>query len=545
MRADSAAPRVVSLAVVAGACLVCRLASADSVPINLDVQYQRIETLGETRQYWSRNMDLAYTRRLSPTLQFSSQFRLNALDYVNRPEGSFSPYGALRLEHPFAGFNLSHRPSRSTNSADITTRQKETQFSGFVAPSRLPRLDVQWTRQRQEPGNLSRAGTGITRSGRLSWALGGFELRGGAGDLAIDPDDSHTRVVSQRNWDAGLSYRAARAGWSLHGDADLGDVRHSADGSRWDRNRTRGGLFEFSQKLSRRMDANITYQYRGVDAGVGADARSYNTHDGSATWTLKPTRATQVLVGGGVRPVTLESGSTRTLGYALVSGIAQGRVRAGWTGISSVSQSLNRRPNGHAYRVGAYRAGSRLILAHGLNLDLDGTVTANGDTAVRDQRTTTVTTMGITATPLRRITFMWNLRGYRSGPSLSHSSAHSNSRVFDLSWQPVTGLDLGANLARSGALPKGEPTLTTRRFLLRLIPTTRFQADLDYSRSDQSRQDTGTGRLAGREVWTGRLLAGLGRRFRVSAGGALSDPGKPTRSRQVDVTVSTRLGGAS
>lgn len=544
MRGDCATPRAAGLAVlVCGACLACRLAAAEPLPVNFDVQYQRIESPGETREFWSRNLDLTYTRRLSPQLQLASQFRLNTLDYIGRPERSFTPFGSLQLMHPFAGFAASYRPHRSTNSEDVTTRQKEAQFTGFVAPPNLPRFDVQWTRRRQEPGDRVPAGTGITRSGRLTWLRGGLELRGGAGDLTLESDDATTRTTSQRDWDAGAGYRLARRGWTMHADVGLGDVRRGAGVER-DVNRTRSGLFEFMQRIGPRANANLTYQYRGIEAGREGHTRMYGTHDGAAMGVFRPTRATQLQLGGGVRPVTLLSGSTRTLGYLFASATAQGRVRAGWTGVASAAQTLNRNPDGHSYRVGSYRAGSRFILARGLHVDLDGTVTANGDTAARDQRTTSLTSAGVTANPLRRISFAWNVRGYRTGRDLAHASARSTSQTFDVRWQPANALELGANVGRSGVLPKGDPTLTTKRYSIRFQPGARFQADLQYASSDQSRTDLGRA-LAGREVWSGRALVGLGRRFRVSAGGAVTDPGQATRTRQADVTVSARLGGAS
>jgi hypothetical protein len=544
MRADALAPRVV-LVLLGGSWLGGHIAAADPIPVNFDIQYQRNETFGVTREYWSRNMDLSYARRLSSSLQLSSQLRINSVDYIGGFEKSITPFGGIQLAHTFGGFTASYRPTEWTNTADITTRQKEAQVTGFVAPPRLPRLDVEWIRRHQESGQFIPAGTGTTRSANLTWALDRFELRGGVGDIVLDGSDTQTRLVSQRHWDTGIGYRRSGARWSLHTEADLGDVQRVAEGAALDRNRTFGGLIEYSQRLTRTMDVNLNYTYRNIETTAGRAGQTYATNDGSATWNLRPTRTTQLQVGGGVRPVTLESGAVRTLGYVLGSATAQGRVRAGWTGIASVTEALNRRPDGHAYAVGSYRAGSRFLLVRGLTLDVDETVTDNADTTVRDVRTRTVGTVGVIANPLRRLTFMWNLRSYRSGPDLFHSSAHANTRTFDLRWGIMNGFDLNANLTRSGTLPTGDPTLTTRRLGLLLAPSPRFQGDLQYSRSSESRFVSGTGKLPSREVWSTRVLTGLGRRFRVSMGGSLSDPGTPKRTRQFDVTFSARLGGPS
>jgi len=546
MRADAVAPRALGFAVLGGACLAGRIATADPIPVNFDIQYQRNETFGQTREYWSRNMDLSYTRRLSSSLQLSSQFRINSIDYIGGFEKSITPFGAVQLAHTFGGFTAFYRPTNWTNAADITSRQKEAQFTGFVAPPRLPRLDVAWIRRHQESGQFIPAGTGTTRTANLTWVLDQFELRGAVGDIVLDGSDTHARLVSQQNWDTGVGYRTGGPRWNLHADADLGDVQRLAEGGALDRNHTFGGLFEYSQRFTRTMDANVNYTYRNIETSAGAGGQNYATNDGSATWNLRPTRATQLQVGGGVRPVTLTSGAVRTLGYLLASATAQGRVRAGWTGLASATEALNRRPDGHAYAVGSYRAGSRLLLVRGLSVDLDETVTDNADTTVRDVRTRTVGTVGVIANPLRRVTFAWNLRNYRSGPDLFHSSAHANTRVFDLKWGIANGLDLNANLTKSGTLPTGEPTLTTHQLGLLLAPNPRFQADLQYSRSSESRVVAGAGgRLPSREVWSTRVLTGLGRRFRVSAGGSVSDPGTPKRTRQADVTLSARFGGPS
>jgi hypothetical protein len=545
MRVDALAPRALGLVLLCGACLACRPAAAEPIPVNLDIQYQRVETLLETREFWSRNLDMTYTKRLSPDLQLAGQFRINSLDYVDRPEGSVTPYGSLQLAHRVGGFNASYRPYVVTNSNAITTHQKDAQFSGYLAPPRLPRFDMQWTRRRQEPGDRVPAGTGITRSGRLSHVIGGFEMRAGAGDLVLESDNTTVRTTSQQDWSAGVGYRAARRGWSLHADADFGEVRRSTDFGGQDVNQTSTGLFEFSRRVSSRVDASVNYQYREVDSQQGMFSRSYVTHDGAATWNLRPTRATQLILGGGVRPVTMTSGVSRTLGYLLFSATAQGRVRAGWTGVATAAQTFNRSPDGRSYWVGSYRGGSRLFLTRGLDLDLDFTVTANGDTAARDQRTTRVGIVGITANPLRHFTITGNLRDYRAGATLGQTSSRSLSRGFDVRWQPVTSVELGAIVSRSGALPKGEPVLTTKRYSLRLAPAARFQADLAYASSDQSRQDLSNIQSAAREVWSARALAGFGRRFRLSFGGSLSDPGLPTRTRQADVTLSARLGGIS
>jgi hypothetical protein len=545
MRADRGR-RFAIWVVVSCACLACRVAWAEPIPVNFNVQYQRIEFGGVTREYWSRYLDANYSTRLNPSLQLTSQFRIDMVNLSGQLEKSVTPYGLLRLTHTNAGISGSLRPTQLTSVTGLTTKQQEAQITGFIAPNRLPRFDLEWTQRHQLIGERVAGQTGTTRNGRMSWTVGVLDLRGDVGDIAISGGlESTTRRTQQQNWDAGAGVRTGHANWNLNANFDMGEIRRNELSGTSNLNRTQTANTTFSQRLSHKTDWNLTYEFRATSQPSSEDAQTIATHDGAATMNYRPTRGTQIMGAFGVRPVTSPTGSTATLGYTLLSATAQGRVRAGWTGIASAAQSLNRQADSRSYWVGTYHGGSRLILAPGLNLDVDATVTDNGDTAVTDQRVASQGMAGISMTPLRRLVFTFNLRGYRAGPNLGQPVARSTSRNFDLRWRPWNSMDLGASVARSGALPKGDPTLTTKQLFAHISPGSRLQVDLNYSNSDQFRRDAGTAKLPGREVWSGRLLAGLGRTWRISGGGALSDPGKPTRSRQFDVSLSARLGVGS
>jgi hypothetical protein len=541
MRADRVG-RLTGWIVVSCACLLCRASWAEPLPINLDVQYQRLEALGITREYWSRNLDANYSKQLNPSLQMSTQLRFNLVTLQGRPDRSFNPYGSLRLQHTYAGISGSYRPTEITNAAGFTTNQHEAQIVGFVAPKLLPRIDVEWTRSHRLAASQVPENTGTTRSGRLTWARGILDVRGGVGDIVLQSGDATKNRTSQQNWDAGAGIRTGRGRWNLMANYDLGEVRNNALSGSTDMTQSQTASALFTQRLAPRADWSLSYQYRVVAQPSGLSQQHIVTHDGAASWNYRPSRGTQVQASFGVRPVTSSTGNTTTLGYTLISGTANGRVRSGWTGITSATQSLNRQPDSRAYWVGTYRGASQLTLARGLLLDVDATVIANGDTAVTNQRMASQGLVGVSAIPLRRLTIAFSLRGYRAGPDLGTPVARSTSRNLDLRWQPMNGVDLGGNVAHSSALPKGDPTLTTKQLFAHLAPGSRLQLDLNYSISNQFRRDAGISNLPGREVWSGRLLAGLGRRFRVSAGGAVADPGMPTHSKQFDVTLSARLG---
>ena len=541
MRAEQAG-RLTRWVVVSCACLMCRVAWAEPLPINLDVQYQRIEALGFTREYWSRNLDATYAKQLNSSLQMATQFRFNMVSLAGRPDRSVNPYGSLRLTHTYAGISGSYRPVEVTNAAGFTTNQRESQIVGFVAPRLLPRVDVEWTRRFRLASNQAPEQTGITRSGRLTWTRGVLDVRGGMGDISIQGVDATKTRTSQQNWDAGLGLRTGHGRWNLMANYDLGEVRNNALSGATDKTQSQTGNVLFTHHFAPRADWNLSYQYRVVAQPSGQGSQHIVTHDGSATWNYRPSRGTQMLAAFGLRPVTSSTGVTTTLGYTTISATANGRVRAGWTGIGSVTQSLNRQPDSRAYWVGTYRGASQLTLARGLLLDLDATVIANGDTAVTNQRIASQGLVGVSAIPLRRLTIAFSLRGYRAGPNLGQPVARSTSRSLDLRWQPRNGLDLGGSVARSSALPKGDPTLATKQLFAHLAPGSRLQVDLNYSISDEFRRDAGISNLPGREVWSGRLLLGLGKRFRISTGGAVADPGMPTHSKQFNVELSTRLG---
>src|SRR5689334_13287201 len=145
-------------------CVTSTAGLGETIPVSFSVQYQHVEEQGSTRDLWARAVDASYFTHLSPSLQLASQFRLNQLSYVGHPEKSLTPYGDLRLFSPTFGLTSSYRPTSSTSAFGITTRQREGQFTGFLARPKLPRLDVQWTRRTQEPGDLLPQTTSTTRN---------------------------------------------------------------------------------------------------------------------------------------------------------------------------------------------------------------------------------------------------------------------------------------------------------------------------------------------------------------------------------------------
>ncbi len=547
MRDEGRVRRVVRVGGIATFTLGLAVGSArgDALPVNLSVQYQHVDEQGAIRDIWTRAIDTNYYTRLSPSLQLSSQLRLNELSYVGHPDKSFTPYGDVRLIAETFGLTTSYRPTSNTSSAGITTSQREGQITGFLARPRMPRFDVQWTRRNQDPGSFVPKTVSTTRLGRMTWALGRFEVRGGVGDL-VQSTSSGTAlgIVREKNWDGGVAYRAAGPGWTLQTDADVTDVRRRSDVGTTDGNRAAGANFAFAQKFNPRLDWTASYQFRAIDVGV-AQGRNVRTHDGAAILNYRPTRTTQFLVGVGVRPVTLTDGDTRALGYALATATVQGRVRAGWQGVLSASQALNRQPTGAWYGVTSLRAASGLKLARDLKLDIDGTASTNSDSTVRGTRAIAQTQVGLKANPLHPWFITASLRAYRAGPNFGTPAAHSFSRLLDLLWQPSGRFDANLDYASSGALPRGAPRLVTRTVGARWKPSSRLQFDAQQSTSNSRRVNATNGYLAGSEAWSGHVLAALNRRWVIRSGGSIVDPGKSTRTRQVDVAVSARLGGGS
>lgn len=509
--------------------------------------------------YWSTLLNVDYAASLGRRIDLVSQLEFRRLAYNASREETVQPRGTLRLSHPFFGLFGNHRPSRVTDGGGQVNSQRETMLTGYLARPGLPHLDASWIRRRQESGPRVVESTATTRTLRASHDLGPVSVRGGWADQTREPADRRHLTV-QTNYDAGVSCRFAprpalyltaqydfnggstrQSNYAFRSGGDPGTARaDSLASTERTTNRLHSGQVAGTLRASRRTDLSLNYNYRRSETRARESSRQ-DDHDGALMLNYTPSRGTRLSAGGGVRTVR-QPESPDLVGNLLLLATANGRVRPGWTGGSSVARSANWIPGGRRYFVDTFRGGSVLTLTRGLDLNGDLQVTANGDTASRDLRLVTLGSVGVAAVPLRNLRITWSDRIYRAGPSLGRAASRSTSVFWDVRWRAGRGLELGGNVARTGAQPRNEPRSTTTQLNARWAPSGGLQMDLNYARSSQTRLGGTAGTQSGTEIATARLLAALGRSTRLNAGFSVANPGRAGENRQVDVTL-TRVFG--
>jgi hypothetical protein len=86
--------------------------------------------------------------------------RFTDVNYVGSASSERTPYGSLRLMHPEYGVSATYRPITTVGSVgagnagaptdssgttlEFTARRREATVFAYLAPRRLPRLDVTW-----------------------------------------------------------------------------------------------------------------------------------------------------------------------------------------------------------------------------------------------------------------------------------------------------------------------------------------------------------------------------------------------------------------
>jgi hypothetical protein len=546
------APRAAALAVAAsvlavGLAALVQVAGAQSPGYGfgeLGVLYQHYDFLGANRDLWTTTFSYGRAQQFG-ALNTSAEFRLYDQRSVNSPERTFRPEVNLRAAHPFWGMTALYRPTTTTYSSffgtpgTLQSHQNESQLSAYFARPGLPRVDGSWDRRRLESGYILSAGISTNRSLHAVWTRDILEFRGGLGDLRTE-NEGGDQTSSQNTWNAGASVRVEqnpRHGFSVN--YDLNSLRQSGRG------------FTYSQNLNHHLDVTGRYEpvRRTQLTGFAQLTRSRLTNQTEVWVTSKeamvsgsyqPNQAATFYVTTGLRPgAGALTGETQK--YVTASAAIQGRVRPGWTGVAGVNQSWTW--DGRSFRIGSYHVGSRFVPFYGMDLNLDATVSDNGDTAVAGQQVSSTGLVYLTLQPLRNIQLSYNVTGYRSGPDVWTPAASTSTNSWSVRWQVVPQVDLLGSSARTGSLAFGAPDLRTRQAQVRWIPSSHVQTTLNYAQSDASRPANGVGGIGGRETWRGELAALLSARWRLNMSGSWADPGKATRSRQVDVSLSTRLGG--
>ncbi len=543
-------------------------ARAEGMRGYLQVQFQRSDqhllalapdsTLREIvlrREFWTQTYELTHAARFANGLNVFSQFRLNDVSFVNSAERSRTPYGTLRLAHPWFGLAGSYQPVTLTTvvrngslfptAADTvpqqvaTFRTEESLVSGYLSAPRLPRVDVSWRRRHRGSDIQGPAQSGVSRNATASWAVGPLSLRGGYNDLGSGGAGFAPATVVQRSGSGGAGLQfAPRSGMSLALSYDYVQTRHGLQAVRSDLSRSHTANLNGSYVMSRVATLSLNYAYRRDLLRSSINSQASN-HEGALLLSLQGRNGWRLISGGGVRTSQLELQSD-VFRYATAVLSWDGRVRPHWQGTTSVAHVTNWNPGHGSFSVDTWHTGSRMNVRRGVDLLGDWSLAQSGDSAARDLRWTSQTSVGLQATPVRSFTAGLGLRQYHAGPELFRSAAASHATTVDLHWRPWPAFEAEANISRTGLLPANDPRLSTTAVNVRWSPTAVVQITGIYTRSTQSQ--LGAQQLIGREVYGGRVLAVLGRSWNFNAGIFSADPNTRTGSRQVDAALTRSFG---
>jgi hypothetical protein len=557
-------------ATLAGAAGPVLAARADELSGSLSMQYQQVDqrlrlmnpdstfrSTTQRREYWLQSYELNYSSQFTDRLHFLTQLRYTDVNFVGRPESERVPFVSMRLIHPEYGVTASFRPATTVGVVsaagfgappgaaaapqEITSQRRETSLIAYLAPTRLPRLDLAWVRRSLRDDISNRTDVGLDRSARSTYEVGPLSLRAGYGTLARQVGDIGRNETFQRSYDAGTSLRAlSRPNATLLLDYQFTGNDRGAGAAGRDRAYTHTASVSGNLRQSRVTNWTLYYGYRR-SALRSAEDSDLNDHDGSLLFNYTPRRALNFSAGGGVHTVRPDQRED-LLWYATAIAAAQGPVRHGWTGTASLTHVTNWDPTRKSFGIETGRLGSGFILARGLTANLDVQMTANGDSAARGARVVLQPSAGVTASPLRGLYADYSWRVYRAGPTLGRSTSHAVSDRLELRWRPRPTLELTGGLGHTGALPRNQPRAVTRQLTLRWTPSARFQATGSYVKSTQTQSFAAAEQLSGQELVTTRLLAGLSRSLTLNAGYSLTNRHRPTQASQVDAMMTWTFG---
>lgn len=541
--------RAAGLALLLGAAaLAPRAGVAQALRGYTQVQFQRFDPVGTAsdRDLWLRTLQLDGTRRFGQMLDLTGQLYWNEVSTVGRPQRIRSPRGTLRLTHPWFGTWLSYRPVRTTDDLGLTTALNELQVSGYFTRPRFPAVNATWTRRTQDLHTGQPSPAVVARNVMVAQALGPAAVHAGYFDQTQDAITGSTAADARRNATAGGELRFGPRRASFLAQYEVNETKRLISGRLTERSLFHTAGLNGTSRLSRTVDAALAYNYRRTLNRTGISS-TLDDHDGSALLNARPRPSIRLSGGGGVRTVrTIEQNELQW--YLLLLGSVEGRVRPDWTGRAGVARSYNWTAGDRPRPIDTYQANTTMRLARGLDLNANGQVSvtdvsgrAQADSIGRNARVVSQGGFQLTATPLRRITGVVSLQGYRSGPALWRYASTSTSSMFDLRWKPWNAIDLDGSLQRTRGLRRDDPTVTAWRATAQWTPSPKLELDGTYLRSDQPRGEGGVNLPAGRETWSARALVGFSRDLRLQALWSIVDPGLATRATRIELGATLAL----
>jgi hypothetical protein len=412
---------------------------------------------------------------------------------------------------------------------------------GQVTPPKLPQVSVTWVRRHRNADPTSPEETGTTRNARVSYTVGPLALYGSVADQQRESGLGGSPVTTQRSGATGGTLHLAPSTTStLDLNYDYAQTRSGETGRALGSSRSHNLGLQGAWSQTPKLGWNLSYSFHRTDAPARLDGVE-NSHEGVMLLSYALARRVRLSTGGGLRTVR-EQERDGLLRYLTAVLSADGQVKPGWTAVAGLSHVNNWDPVRGDYAVEGLQVGSRLRLSRGLDLNLDGRVTANGDTAARDQRWVGDATARMVASPLRTLGVGLFVRGYRSGPGLGSAYSRTQSTGTDLRWKPVTTLEMLGTYSVSGALPDNRPRVSTRTATVRWVPSSRLQVSGDWSRSDQQRTDVTANLLSGREFAGLRTVAALTKRLTLNSGATVAERHTPRESWQYDAALTLSFG---
>lgn len=565
-RVARAAALVIAALSAAGA------ARAAGIYGNLQLQYQKLEQDASVimpdgsvvprhleRELWLRSLDLRNQSYLRPDLMLDSNLRLSDQLDLLRSDVTHTPFGGLRLIHPWFNLNASVEPTTvrtslaaqsglnadSTTGQQVTTRRIQTYVSGHLAPPRLPQLDLVWVRRTRD-GAGSVKDMDVGRSARVSYDRGPGSVYASLGDRRATSQTPGSQTNSQQLYSTGGALRLTplrHTGLSLQYDlsgsnATLAGVHQP------------GTLSQYASTLADwrppgRLSGSLGYQWRRADLGPALGAPQID-HDATALARWAPTRAASVQSSFGVRTVrtAVTGGGTRAdlQQYATAVAAIDSHVRRRWAMNASFSHNTNWNPGRGPLSVETVAGATRGLVARGIQADASIQISASSDPIAVQSRYTNNWSARAQFTPLRTLIVTTSLRSLRVGPELLRPAGVSRGRGLDLQWAPARPVQITGSFSSNGLLPNDSQRATTRSLLVKVEPSQRWQWYGTWTRS-QAAGSTGSPAPASRELVSTRLQYSPTHRLAIGAGTSFNDPGRTFRNYQADAALTWSFGG--
>ncbi len=547
-------------------------AGAQTLYGTFQTQYQRLDdhqTLvsgsGELRtrtirqEFWLRTLDVHQQYFPAPDLLVESNARFSDQSFLGQGNYSSTPFGSLRLIHPFLQVFASHQPATQTSSLSsqsglnpdsITSRQvtshnRESFITGHFALPKWPQVDASWIHRRRD-GAGSIADQNSTRNFRLTLDRDRWSAYGGVNDQVLSSAVPGVSRSTQQVWTAGGAYHyLPQPTLAFHAQYDLSDVRGVAGGERRPSTVNNSGSVSGEWHPGARWLGTASWQVRHVDFGTSVTP-AQTDHEGALIARYAITKRSSVLGGGGLRTVrnALPGGATSAALQKYLTSLASvdARVRRNWTMTGGLSHTTNFDPGRAPYHLETASGTSRGLLTR--RIQVDGTIqlTANSDSGAVASRYAAAWTARVQGTPLRALLLALSLRNQRTGPGLMRPNAVSRGYVVDGTWKPWPALQLVGQYGSSVAIPASAGRNGSRTLTGRFQPTPRWQWYGSWTRSDQTAFVSSAGQLSSREVVTARVQYERSRQMAMTAGVSYNDPRRATESKRLDLTLTWSFG---